>query len=111
MTTSIRAWRLGGFGSVLLLLVFAGFLLVRRQHAALSEASVLFHEATMAASDKHPDDAALDTSLARLADAKFDEARALRTRARLFQGAEYLIVVLGLALLIVRFSGTASPQE
>jgi hypothetical protein len=63
------------------------------------------------ASDKHPNDAALDTSLARLADAKFDEARALRTRARLFQGAEYLIAILGLALLIVRFSGTAPTQD
>ena|ERR1017187_1373535 len=111
VTTSIRAWRLNRFGSVLLLLAPAGVILMRKQNAALREASVLFHEATMAASDKHPNDAALDTSLARVADAKFDEARALRTRARLFQGAEYLIAVLGLALLIVRFSGTAPTQD
>lgn len=85
VTTSIRAWRLGRFGSVLLLLALAGFILMRKQNAARSEASVLFYEATMAASDKHPNDAARDTSLARLADAKFDEARALRTRARPFR--------------------------
>jgi hypothetical protein len=48
VTTSVRDWRLGRFGSVLLLLALAGFILMRKQNAARSEASVLFHEATIA---------------------------------------------------------------
>jgi hypothetical protein len=101
----IRAWRWSRFVSVMLLLAITALLLMREQRDALNAASVLFHEATMISHDKHPGDPALDTTLARIADAQFAEERALRRRAGLLFGGELLIAALGATLLIVRLSG------
>lgn len=105
LVAGVRAWRWSRFVAVMLLLALAGALLMREQHAALNAASILFHEATMASHDKHPGDPKLDTTLARFADASFDEERALRRRAGMLFAAELLVAALGVTLVIVRFRG------